>query len=73
LREILGYFLIAQAILTGVLVYSIHQLGDAITAASANITTGVSLAWGGGLSPVIIVLLLLVFGIGIYLVLNRKS
>ncbi|MBH0166800.1 hypothetical protein IHV12_17925 [Fictibacillus sp. 7GRE50] len=75
MKEILGYFLIAQAVLTGIIVYAMTQLADSIKASAAYITTKEgSLSWGNdlGMPTFAFVLLIAVIGKGIYLVLQKK-
>jgi hypothetical protein len=75
MKEILEYFLIAQAVLTGIMVYAITQLADSIKASAAFITTKEgTLSWGNdlGIPTFAFVLLIAVIGMGIYLVLQKK-
>jgi hypothetical protein len=75
MKEILGYFLIAQAVLTGIMVYAITQLADSIKASAAYITTKEgTLSWGNdlGMPTFAFILLIAVIGMGIYLVLQKK-
>jgi hypothetical protein len=75
MKEILGYFLIAQAVLTGIMVYAITQLADSIKASAAFITTKEgTLSWGNdlGIPTFAFVLLIAVIGMGIYLDLQKK-
>jgi hypothetical protein len=75
MKEILGYFLIAQAVLTGIIVYAITQLAESIKASAAYITTKEgTLSWGNdlGIPTFAFVLLIAVIGMGIYLVLQKK-
>ncbi|MGE1166485.1 hypothetical protein ACQJ0Y_25365 [Peribacillus simplex] len=39
MKEILGYFLFAQAIITGIIVYSIAQLSDSIKASATHLVS----------------------------------
>jgi hypothetical protein len=74
-KEMLGYFLVAQAILTGVIVYSIAQLSDSIKASAAHIVSkDVQLNWGSpfGITWIALALLILVVGIGVYLIIKKK-
>lgn len=73
LKEILGYFLIAQAILTGIIVYSLQQLGDSIKASAAYVATKEGdIGWGGDFSLIILILLILIIGMGFFLIVKRK-
>ena len=73
MKEILGYFLIAQAILTGIIVYSLQQLGDSIKASAAYIATKEGgIGWGGDFPSIILTLLILVIGMGFFLIIKRK-
>ncbi|MCA1035739.1 MULTISPECIES: hypothetical protein [Bacillus] len=78
MRDILGYFLIAQAILTGVIVYSINSLSDSIKASAAYVATtdrDKQLSWGSdlGMPSIALFLLIAVAGLGIFLVVNKKG
>jgi hypothetical protein len=75
LKEVLGYFLIAQAILTGVIVYSLEQLSNSIKASAAHIVSkDVQLSWGSqfGMTTLGLVLIVIVAGIGVYLIVKKK-
>ncbi len=76
MKELVGYFLIAQAILTGIIVYSIQQLADSIKASTAfYVTKQGSLTWGndlGGMPTVTVFLLMVVIGMGIFLIAKKK-
>jgi hypothetical protein len=74
-KEILGYFLVAQAILTGVIVCSIAQLSDSIKASAAHmVSKDVQLSWGSpfGMTWIALALIILVAGIGVVLIIKRK-
>ncbi|WP_174732124.1 hypothetical protein [Mesobacillus harenae] len=74
MRDLLGYFLIAQAIITGVIVYSIQQLSDSIKESAAWIANPEgSLAWGSDLPAFVLWSLMVVVGLGIFLVVKKKS
>ena len=77
LKEILGYFLIAQAILTGIIVYSIQQLADSISESAVHFVTqgGSTLSWGAdnGISKVALLLLVLVIGMGVFLIIKKSK
>lgn len=75
MKEVLGYFLIAQAVLTGIMVYTIAQLADSLKASAAYITTKQgTLAWGNdlGMPTFAFILLITVVGMGIFLILQKK-
>lgn len=77
MREILGYLLIAQAILTGIIVYSIQKLSDSINESVVHLVTqgGNQLSWGEdfGISIVTLLLLILVMGMGIFLIVKKNN
>ncbi|MBS8263942.1 MULTISPECIES: hypothetical protein [Bacillaceae] len=74
MRDLLGYFLIAQAIITGVIVYSIQQLSDSIKESAAWIANpNGSLGWGSDLPTFVLWSLIVVAGLGIFLVVKKKS
>ncbi|MCM3117248.1 hypothetical protein M3610_18395 [Neobacillus sp. MER 74] len=75
MRNLLGYFLIAQAIMTGIIVYSIFQLSDSIKASAAYVVSkNGQLSWGMefGMPTFALFLLIAVAGLGIYLVVMKK-
>ena len=75
MKEILGYFLIAQAIITGIIVYAIQQLSDSIMASAAYLTTKEgTLALGNdfGIPKFALFLLIVVIGLGIFLIIKKK-
>jgi hypothetical protein len=63
MRKLLGYFLIAQAVITGVIVYSINNLANSQTGGSKQLIRGSDLGM-----PTIAFILLIVAGIGIFLI-----
>ncbi|MCM3570925.1 hypothetical protein [Neobacillus mesonae] len=68
MRDALDYFLIAQAIITGIIVYSIQQLSDSIKASASFIATrDVQLSWGTelGIPTISLILLIGVVGLGV--------
>jgi hypothetical protein len=78
MRDVLGYFLIAQAILTGVIVYSINSLSDSIKASAAYVATtdgAKQLSWGSdlGMPAFAFFLLIAVAGLGIFLIVIKKG
>jgi hypothetical protein len=75
MKEILGYLLITQAILTGIIVYSIIKLSDSIKASAHFITTGEGqLSWGSefGVPIFTLILLIAVAGFGVFLIITKK-
>lgn len=73
MKEVAGYIVIAQAILTGIIAYTILRLGDSIKASAALIGTGEGgLSWGGSFPVFIWFLLIVVIGLGVLLVLRKK-
>ncbi|MCL6570345.1 MAG: hypothetical protein K6T88_01505 [Bacillus sp. (in: Bacteria)] len=75
MRDLLGYFLIAQAIITGIIVYPIHQLSDSIKASAAYVVTkDGQLSWGMdfGMPTFALFLLIAVAGLGMFLVVKKK-
>ncbi|TXC81584.1 hypothetical protein FS935_22035 [Metabacillus litoralis] len=75
MRDLLGYFLIAQAIITGIIVYSIQQLSDSIKASASYMASNEgSLSWGTdfGMPTVALILLFVVTGLGLFLIVNKK-
>ncbi|MFY0762491.1 hypothetical protein AB1K32_27295 [Metabacillus dongyingensis] len=77
MKEILGYFLIAQAILTGIIVYTIQHLSDSITESAIHLVTqgGNQVSWGAdfGISKVVLLLLILVIGMGVFLIKKKTN
>ena len=74
-KDLLGYFFIVQAVITGIIVYSIQQLSDSIKASAAVISNGGELSWGTDFGMPIFVLLLLiaVAGIGLLLIVKKNK
>jgi hypothetical protein len=75
MKEVLGYFLLAQAVLTGIVVYSLAQLSDSIKASAAfMVSKEGSLSWGSdfGVPTFVLLLLLVVAGLGIFLIAKKK-
>jgi hypothetical protein len=76
MKELLGYFLIAQAILTAVIAYSLAQISDSIKASGAHIVSrDVQLSWGSqfGMTTVALLLIILVAGIGVFLIVKKNN
>lgn len=75
MKEILGYFLIAQAILVGIIVYSMQQLSDSIAESTVHLVTqgDSTLSWGTkyGISIPAFLLIILVIGIGLLMILKK--
>lgn len=73
-RDLLGYFFIVQAIITGIIIYSIQQLSESMKASAAFIANGGELSWGTDFGVPIFVLLLLVVvaGLGLFLIVKKK-
>ncbi|MGP4107767.1 hypothetical protein [Virgibacillus sp. L01] len=77
MRDLLGYFLISQAIITGVIVYSVQHLSESIKASAsyvANVSANndAQLSWGTGFTPVLYCLLVVV-GLGIFLIVKKNN
>lgn len=73
MKEVAGYILIAQAILTGVIAYSILHLGDSIKESAAFVGSGEgNLGWGGNLPVFIWIPLIVVAVIGLLLIIKKK-
>nr|WP_263327039.1 hypothetical protein [Neobacillus sp. Marseille-Q6967] len=77
MRDVLGYFIIAQAILTGIIVYSINSLSDSIKASAAYVATeggDKQLSWGSdiGMPTFALFLLIAVAGLGLFLIARKK-
>jgi hypothetical protein len=75
MKDLLGYFLIAQAIITGIIVYSIQQLSESIKASAAYIITKEGqLSWGTqfGIPTFAWLLLIVVVALGIFLIVKKK-
>jgi hypothetical protein len=75
MKDLLGYFLIAQAIITGIVVYTIQQLSDSIKAsASYIVANGGELSWGTdfGIPTFALFLLIAVAGLGVFLIVSKK-
>ncbi|TWT25331.1 hypothetical protein [Planomicrobium sp. CPCC 101110] len=74
MKEAAGFILIAQALITGVIVYALLQLGDSIQAAAAYTATGEGqLAWGSGIPSLALAALAIVAGMGIWLIVKGKK
>ncbi|WP_121614250.1 hypothetical protein [Mesobacillus foraminis] len=78
MREVLGYFLIAQAILTGIIVYSINSLSDSIKASAAYVASkdgDRQIGWGTdlGMPTFALFLLIIVACLGIFLIAKKNS
>jgi hypothetical protein len=73
-RELLGYFLIAQAIITGVIVYSIQQLSVSISQSAAYIATqNGQISWSEEVPSLAFVSLVVVAVLGLFLVVIKKT
>ena len=73
MKEVVGYILIAQAILTGIIAYSIFRLGDSIKESAAFVRSGEgTLGWNGSFSIFVWILLVVVVGMGILLIARKK-
>lgn len=74
MKDLLGYFLIAQAIITGVIIHTIYALSDSIIDAVVyTVSPGeLSLAWGAGAPTFIWGLLIVVIGLGVFLIAKKK-
>lgn len=73
MKEVVGYLLIGQAILTGIVAYSIFRLGDSIIESAAFVGSGEgTLGWGGYFPISLWILLLVVIVMGILLVIRKK-
>jgi hypothetical protein len=74
MREVVGYILIAQALVTSIIVYAILQLGDSIKEAAAFTANGEGqLAWGGGIPLLALAALAIVAGMGVLLIIRGKK
>ncbi|WP_264740629.1 hypothetical protein [Cytobacillus firmus] len=74
MRDLLGYFLIAQVIITGVIVYSIQELSDSIKESAAWIVNpDGSMAWGSDLPIFVLLSLVVVAGLGLFLIVKKKN
>ncbi|WP_419887667.1 hypothetical protein ACN6MT_19785 [Neobacillus niacini] len=74
MRELLGYFLIAQVIITDVIVYSIQQLSASISQSSAYIATKTGLlSWSDEVPSLVLVSLVVVAVLGLFLVVIKKT
>ena len=74
MKDLLGYFLIAQAIITGVIVHTIYAFSDSIIDAVVYaVSPGDSnLAWGSGPPIFIWGLLIVVIGLGVFVIAKKK-
>lgn len=73
MKEVVGCILIVQAILTGIIVYSIQQLSNSIKESAAyTVSKEGQLSWGSDFPLIVLFLLILVIGIGVFLI-NRKK
>lgn len=73
MKEVTGDVLIAQAILTGVIVYSIFHLSDSIKESAAFVGSGEgNIGWGGNLPILIWIPLIVVAGMGLILIIKKK-
>lgn len=73
MKGIAGYIVIVQAILTGIIVYSLQQLSDSIKASAAYaVTKEGQLSWGTNFPLIILLFLILVVGIGLFLIVRKK-
>jgi len=74
MKELLGYFLIAQAIITGVIVYSIQQLSASISQSAAYIATkNGQISWSDEVPSFVLVSLVVVAVLGLFLVVIKKT
>lgn len=73
MKEVVGYILIAQAVLTGIIAYSIFRLGDSIKESAAFVGSGEgTLGWGGNLPVFVWILLIVVTVMGLLLIIRKK-
>jgi hypothetical protein len=72
MKELLGYFLIAQAILTTVIVYSIDRLSDSVKQSIGFLKSGGTLASGTGTPMFVWLALFIVVCIGLFLI-SKKN
>lgn len=73
MKEVVGYIFIAQAVLTGIIAYSIFSLGDSIKESAAFVGSGEgTLGWGGNFPVFVWILLIVVTVMGLLLIIRKK-
>ncbi|WP_088069606.1 hypothetical protein [Gottfriedia luciferensis] len=72
MKETWGYVLIALSLLTLAIIYSLERLSDSIKQSIAYLKDGGGLSTNNGIPWIVWLLLIIVVGIGIYLI-NKKK
>ncbi|WP_144555964.1 hypothetical protein [Bacillus sp. X1(2014)] len=74
MKELLGIFIIVQAILTGLILYGLNTISDSIIMAAAHQKNPINtLAWGGGLNTSTYILLGVIVIVGAYLIVVKDK
>ncbi|MGD6844276.1 hypothetical protein ACQCVH_17420 [Bacillus infantis] len=74
MKELLGIFIIVQALLTGLILYGLNSISDSIIMATAHQKKPLNtLAWGGGLNTSIYILLGAIIIVGAYLIVVKDK
>ena len=73
MKDLLGYFLIAQAIITGVIVHTVYAFsGNIMNIVFYAVTPGAEGAMRTGVPDFIWSLLIIVIGLGIFVIAKKK-
>ena len=74
MKELLGIFIIVQAILTGLILYGLKSISDSIIMAAAHQKNPLNtLAWGGGLETSTYILLGAIVIVGACLIISKDK
>lgn len=73
MKEVLGYFIIALTILTGAIIYSIERLSNSVKQSIGFLKSeSGTLSSGDGLPGILWFSLIIVIGIGLFLITKKK-
>jgi hypothetical protein len=74
MKRFIGFFIVTQAIFTGIIVYAINDLSNSIKQSAAFVANkeGV-LATGNGIPIVSLVVLIAVIILGLYLIISKEK
>ncbi|MEH7443058.1 hypothetical protein V7201_12195 [Bacillus sp. JJ1122] len=74
MKELLGIFIVVQAILTGLILYGLNSISDSIIISAAHQKHPLNtLAWGGGLETSTYIVLGAIVIVGVYLILTKDN
>ncbi|MFX3623193.1 MAG: hypothetical protein ACE3JP_03875 [Ectobacillus sp.] len=74
MKRLIGILITVQAILTGIIVYSIERVSDSVKQSASYIATKEgTLGWGEGMPAISLVLITLVIVVGLYLIIRKEK